>query len=162
MEYILKTTTAIFIFWTNSTRAHQLSVVTARTSPTRLKTMPERTRTGIPLSPVQLDTILTRFEQGVKNFNAIANEVGCSVICIRKRYTIFKQLGAVTAPRDRVLGRPRAVTQEAEDVRPTLFQRAFEFTCTRSSNIAKSNVGAATVVGRRAVHLQGRDARIPS
>jgi len=87
--------------------------------------MPEPVSKGVPLSQRQLEVILTRFEQGRVEHEAIAKEIGCSLSCIRQKGSIFKRFGTVTLPKCRVRGRPRLITQEAEEVRAHSCSRDF-------------------------------------
>ena len=126
MLCILKKTNAIVIFWPEFLLPAIISPITHHPILIQRVTMPGPTRKGVASSPTQLEIILVRLEEGTMDHSAIANEIGCSVSCIRQKSVLYNSFGTVVAPRTRVLGRPRLVSIEAQEVRSIRSQTSFD------------------------------------
>jgi hypothetical protein len=108
-----------------------ISPITHHPIPIRCVTMPGPTRKGVALSPRQLEIILARFEEGTMEHSAVTNEIGCSVSCIRQKSVLYNSFATVVAPRIEVLGRPRLVLIEVQEVRLIRSQTSFCSLCER-------------------------------
>ena len=78
--------------------------------------MPEPVVKGKAMSQRQRDIVETRLRTQTPH-ELIKDEIGCSLIQIRKMSAIFNRFGTVTLPVVRKQGRPRALTDEHVQVR---------------------------------------------